>query len=337
MNIRRRLAWISIVSLATAVGMAQNNGDEAPGKGDLRVHLLVRVVTTDDRAVARNLTVRLMLESGGGTLSTSSTNSEGVADMTISHAGNYKVEVSGPGVETTASDPFSILKWDMSHQEIVHVRLKGSAAENSTPTGSSMASANNLAVPKDAEKEFDAGVSSMRASDWKGAQAHFQKAIDKYPRFDSAYDNLGMAKQNGGDMAGAKEAYQKALELNDHNADAQRNMGRVYESEKNWPAAEEILTKSLSIEPNNAGSLTLLSIAELEQGKLNEAITHAGRVHSLDHKSYAMAHLVLARAYEMKGEKSNAIAQYQLFLSEEPNGPRSEAAKKRLAKLQAAG
>ncbi|ABF41300.1 Tetratricopeptide repeat protein [Candidatus Koribacter versatilis Ellin345] len=314
--------------------MGQQNGEEVSNLGNLSVNLQIRVLMADDRAVSQSLHVRLMSE--GATVSTTQTDSSGSAAMTITRAGTYQIEVSGPGIETTDSEQFPIVRADRNHNEVIRVALKGQKVEGK-PTAGGVAPASGFTVPKDASKEFDAGVSSMHASDWKKAQEHFQSAIDKYPNFDAAWDNLGMARQNGGDAAGAKAAYQKALGLNDHNADAQRNLARVFEAEGNWPGAEELLVKSLGIEPNNAGSLTLLSIAQLKQNKIDEAIASAGRVHALEHKSYATAHLVLAQAYEMKGRTKDAISEYQLFLSEEPNGPRSEAAKKKMAKLQAAG
>ena len=337
MNRICKLTLLVAVFVASIPAIAQNDGEEASSRFDEHIHIQVHVVTGDDRPVSQAMHVRLMYERNPAPIVTVSTNAEGVADFNCPRTGNFQIEVSGPGIETTTSDPFPLTRFDRTHIETIRVKLKGAAANAAAPNPST-AGVKELGVPKDAAKEFDAGVASMHASDWQKAQSHFQTAIDKYPTFDQAYDNLGMAKQNAGDTAGAKVAYQKALELNDHNADAQRNMARLMEGEKNWAGAEELLNKSLAVEPNNAGSLTLLSIAQIEQGKVDDAIASAIRVHALEHKSYAVAHLVLARAYEMKSRNGDAIAEYQMYLKEEPTGPRAEAAKKKLQKLtQAAG
>jgi hypothetical protein len=44
---------------------------------------------------------------------------------------------------------------------------------------------------------------------------------------------------------------------------------------------------------------------------------------------------VAARAFEKKNDGANAIAQLELFLKEEPPGPRAEAARKELQKVEA--
>ncbi len=319
----------------SALLWAQQDGGEAGS--DVSVAVQVRVVTADDRAYSEPVLVRIVGVTIPGTLAQGTTGPEGIAQLMIPSRGSVRVEVSGAHIEAAASDAFFVGRYDRNTTQIVHVSLRANSSAASKSGLPVVAAAEDFAIPKSASKAFSAGIESLRRQDWSKAQEQFQRAIAVYPQFDRAYDHLGVAKQNGGDMAGAKAAYQKALELNDHNADAERNLARVLEGEKNWSDAEELLVRSLGIEPNNAGSLTLLSVAQLKQGKIDEAIASAGRVHALDHKSYATVHLVLAQAYELKGRSRDAIAEYQLFLSEEPNGPRSEAAKKRMAKLQATG
>ena len=326
----KRLAAVFLLFVLTGTLLAQRSRSSGTDTG---ISLQVRVVAENEHAITVPVRVELLPATGSATLLETTAESDGMAELALQHAGQYRLRVSGFSVETTTTDSFIVDPESHQHMEFVHVKLKKTDAGSGSPGG--LAVANDLAVPKDAEKAFDAGVASLRSNDWKGAEKHFREAIDKYAKFDRAYDNLGIALQNAGDLAGARAAYAKALELNDHNADAQRNMARMYESEKNWPAAEEMLQKSMAVEPNNAGALTLMAIAEIEQGKLDEAISFASRVHALEHKSYAVAHFVLARAYEIKGRMSDAIAEYRLFLTEEPSGPRSEVAKKKLAKLQA--
>jgi Flp pilus assembly protein TadD len=328
----KRLAVVSLLILITAAtAIAQRSRGNS---SDSSISLQVRIVADNEHAITTPVRVELLPATGSATLMETTAESDGMAELILQHNGQFRLRVSGMGVETTTTDSFIVDPEARQHMEFVHVKLKQSANGASNAPGG-LSGANDYQVPKDAEKAFDAGVVSLRSNDWKGAEKHFQEAIDKYPKFDRAYDNLGIARQNANDLSGAKVAYAKALELNDHNADAQRNMARLYEGDKNWARAEDMLQKSMSVEPNNAGALTLMAIAEIEQGKLDEAISFASRVHALEHKSYAVAHFVLARAYELKGRMTDAIAEYRMFLSEEPSGPRSEVAKKKLAKLSA--
>lgn len=294
------------------------------------IELQVHVVSEKDRAVAIVAQIELVASSGG-TVAAQSTDGQGVAHFSLTNAGNFRARVTGAGIKTTVSDSFTVNRGDGMVTQNVRVQMDvASGAAN----GNSTVSVADYAVPKDAAKAFDKGVGQLRKSQWKDAERSFQNAIAIHPNFDRAYDNLGLAKQNGGDVPGAQAAYEMALTLNDHNADAQRNLARILESKRDWPRATDLLVKSLATEPNNAGSLALLSIAMLEQGKVDDAIAAASRVHGLEHKSYPVAHFVLARAYALKQQNDNAVAEYRLYLKEEPSGARAEAAKNELAKLQ---
>jgi tetratricopeptide (TPR) repeat protein len=328
-----RIAFLVVVaSLFSATGYSQQNEPIENGNPRDRIILQVRVVSANDRPIGLNLRVELMPSQSAGTMMEALTNGQGLADMTLYQEGEFRLRVSGPGVETALSETFSLVRGEGTHIEFVRAKLVGATDQPAAAAGG-VSSAASYSIPKDAAKEFDKGVAELRKNNWSDAAAHFQTAIDRYPKFDQAYDDLGIAKQNGGDVAGAKVAYQKAIELNDHNAGAQRDLARILEKEKNWPAAAELLGHSLAVDPNNAGSLTLLSIAQLEQGQVDEAISTASRVHALEHKSYPIAHLVLARAYELKSQNDDAIAQYRIYLVEDPAGPKAQAAKENLARL----
>lgn len=302
------------------------------GSGDLESsQVQVRVVNDAGRPVNMILRVELLPSGTETPIAQVHTETDGMARLNVAPGGGtYQLRISGSGIETMVTGIFTVERLENSHLEVVKVKLK-------QPTGgaasSGMSSASDYSIPKNAKKEMDAAAVSLHASDWKGAQQHFEAAIKAYPKYDRAYYGLGLAKQNLGDTRGAKEAFQQAIALNDHNADAERDLGRVLEGERDWKGAEDLLTKSLSVDQNSAASLTLLAIAQIQQGKVDDAIASASKVHALDHKPYAMAHLVLARAYESKSEKDKAVAEYKMFLEEEPSGPRADEAKKDLAKL----
>lgn len=303
--------------------------------GEESAEVQVRVVNDAGRPVNAILRVELLPSSGETPISQVHSETDGSARLTApAGGGSFRLRITGSGIETTTTGIFVIDHLETSHMEMVRVKMTEPAGSK-TAAGSGVGSASEYAMPKNARKEMDAGAASLHASDWKGAEQHFQAAIKAYPKLDRAYYGIGLAKQNEGDAAGAKENFQKAIELNDHNADAERDLGRALEQEQNWAGAVEMLSKSLAIEPNSAASLTLLSIAQIQQGKVDDAIASGSRVHALSHQSYAVVHLVLARAYVAKSQKENAITEYKLFLSEEPNGPRAEEAKKNLAELTA--
>jgi tetratricopeptide (TPR) repeat protein len=316
--------------MTASFSFAQRGGRVAQSGGEIQVH----IVTDDNHPLTRMVQVELLQGGGGFVIEQVRSNSDGTATlpMPAGGGGSFRLRVSGMGIQETTSDLFTVDARDTSHFEIVKVNVTNPDAGVSMPGG--VASANDLAIPGKARKEFETGAASLHAADWKGAETHFQSAIKQYPKFDRAYYGLGLAKQNDGDIAGAKEAFSKAVEINDHNADALRDLGRMEEDVQQWAEAEGLLIKSVAIDPSSAAALTLLAMAQIQQHKVDEAISSASRVHALNHKAYAVAHLILAMAYESKLQKDQAIAEYKLFIEEEPNGARTEGAKKELAKLQ---
>lgn len=327
----RRLLIVLLLCGAIAYGQRARGGIQSNG-----AQIQVRIVNENNRPVNLMLLVELLQGGGGFVVTQVRSNTDGSATLAMpaGGGGNFRLRISGMGIETTTSDLFTMDSRESSHFEVVKVKLNEQTnAANNLPGG--LASATDLSVPGKARKEFDAGVASLRATDWKGAATHFEAAIKSYPKFDRAWYGLGLAKQNDGDVPGAKEAYQKALDINDHNADALRDLGRMDVNEQKWAEAETLLVKSVAIDPTSAAALTLLAIAQIQQHKIDEAIANASRVHALSHKSYALAHFILARAYEAKSDSEKAIAEYKLFLEEEPTGVRAEDAKKQLARLEA--
>jgi len=81
--------------------------------------------------------------------------------------------------------------------------------------------------------------------DWKGAEAHYRKAIRSDPKYANAYDNLGtiLARQGRNDEAIGE--YRKALALNPRHAGAlyhlgweMENRGRFSDADRHYEAAQ---------------------------------------------------------------------------------------------------
>jgi tetratricopeptide (TPR) repeat protein len=195
-------------------------------------------------------------------------------------------------------------------------------------------SASELAIPPRARKEFDKGVEALHKYDLDHARQHFGKAIDIYPKFPSAYNNLGVVFARLGQLDREREALQAALQLNDHFELAYLNWARMDIAERNFGDAEDALRKASSLNGTDPVALILLAYSELMQGQLQGAIGDSQKAHELS-KPHAFVHRVAARAYEQKKQLDCAIAELKLSLDEEPTGSRADAARKELQMLQA--
>jgi tetratricopeptide (TPR) repeat protein len=189
-------------------------------------------------------------------------------------------------------------------------------------------------VPSRARKELDKANELAGKKKWEQAIHELNKAVTIDPAYAVAYNNLGVIYSQLGDQTRGAEALQRAISVNDHFALAYVNLGRMHIHAGDFPAAESMLDKASALNPLDTMTLILLSYAEFMDQHFDEAIATSRKAHALE-KPHAFVHRVAARAFEKKKEGVNAIAELELFLKEEPPGPRAEAARKELLTVEA--
>lgn len=207
-------------------------------------------------------------------------------------------------------------------------------APNTANPENAFVSAAELAIPGRARKEFDKGVEALHKHDLQQARHHFEKAVDLYPTFPSAYNNLGVVFARLGQVDSEREALQNALKLNDHFELAYLNLGRMDIARSNFTDAETVLKKASSLDATDPVALILLAYSELAQGHLAETIAISEKAHLLP-KLHAFVHRLAARAYEQQNRIDRAIAELKVSLEEEPTGTRADAARQELKMIEA--
>ncbi len=299
------------------------------------IEIQVRVTYEDDRPAGQQIKIDLT-NASGIPISQAFTDTSGRAIFSVSSPGIYLVRASGTDIKETASE--SVEVDPMDHMRVVFLRVKrisGTAQSASTSSNAQVTSAAQLRVPQDARKAFDKGMAAWQKQNFQQAANEFEKAVAAYPEYDTAYNNLGVMYAHLSQTDKAVAAFTRSVELNDKNADADRNLARMMMRQKDYPQAEELLKKSLTVQPLDASTLTMLAIAEIEDGKVDEALRDAQKVHELPHEGYAVAHYVAGEALEEKHEYQKASAEYLTYLRESPNGPDAAEVKSALARLSA--
>jgi Flp pilus assembly protein TadD len=197
-----------------------------------------------------------------------------------------------------------------------------------------LVSAYDLAAPRRARKELDKATELMANHELAQAIQRLNKAIAIYPTYGVAYNDLGVIYSRLGDSVREREALQTAISLDDHFALAYVNLGRMDITQGDFPSAESALDKASATDPGDPIALILLSYAEFMQGRFDQAIATSRKAHAID-KPHAFVHRVAARAFERQGQGAKAVAELNVFLKEEPSGPRADAARKELETVKA--
>jgi tetratricopeptide (TPR) repeat protein len=321
---------IAVVLLFTSAACAQIQSESSDVVRRLRVR-----IAFSDHAPCDSSTRVVLTGAMGFALAQGSVNGECVAEFFDVPSGAYRVSVSG--ANATNADEGEVEVNPVISQEL-EVRAKHTSVSDggSWVSGAAFISLSDLAMPAKAAREFEKANRFIAKQQWKNAIERLQKGIAIYPRYAAGYNNLGAVYSHMGDASDAREALRKALKLDDHLAPAYVNLARLSFLDKDFSNAEMLLTRALTVEPAaNADELILAAYAQLEDHHLDQAIqtSHQGHAARFDH--HAFLHLVAANAYEQESRSADCIAELQLYLTEQPNGPQAEKVRTALATLEA--
>jgi len=325
----------TVLVLFIATAQAQlRNGPQGMGSNVGNVH--VHVVLTNDRHAGGYLKVQLMEGSTDMVLGTSYTNDSGEVEFSGVPVGDYHVQISGDGIQTTDSEIFEVDNRKVTQAEYVPVREVEDTGPRPVSAHSSMVSATDLNVSNKARKELDKANEAMVMQNYKKAMEHMNVALQLAPKYATAYNNLGVLYARMNDLPHEEEALKKAVELDDHFAPALLNYGKLCLQQKNFPLAEQMLQKDVTVEPDNALALMLLADAEYMNRHFDVAIVNAKKAHTVSRDHPSFTHYIAARAYQQENQQPQALAEFQQFLKEEPKGPRADHVRGDIAKIQAA-
>jgi Tfp pilus assembly protein PilF len=316
-----------LAGLCCSAALAQNNSETC--------QLTVRVRTMQDREYARPLQVEL-LSRGGTPISAAQTNGTGNADFQVMSGGTYRVQVSGQGVETTTAE-FRIPDGEQVHMETVNVKPSSPTNQQHEAQGSSPTiSLAEMNIPDKARDELQKGMGAFGKGDMEKAQQRFEKAISIYPQYARAYAAEGIIAVKSGDRVKAKTLFSKAIEVDDKFVPAYLDLARVAFQDKNYVEAESLLRKVMVINPSVPDAVALLASAEYMNKEYDNALADARRTHTLlNHEQFADVHLLAGKILEMQDRAPEAIAEYQLFLKEDPNSPQVPMVQKEVGQLEA--
>jgi tetratricopeptide (TPR) repeat protein len=329
-----RLAFATVPLLAVcAYGQFHggSNGGVSIGVGNVHVH----VIFENDRKAGANLLVRLMKGSSSTPVDTTWTNEAGQANFSGIVVGQYNVEVTGDGIVTTRSPTFDVDERKVTQSQYVVVRRVEDAAPKPGEARAPSVSAADLNVPAKARKELDKASKAMDAQDNKKALEHLQKALAIAPRYVTAYNNLGVLYARMNDIPHEREALEKAISFDPHFGPALLNLGRLDVRQKAFSEAEDVLAKEVGIDPTNPESLMLLADAEYMDQHYDAAIGNAQKAHAVAEKHPSFVHYIAARAYQHENKTQQALAEFELFLQEEPKGPRADHVRGDIARITA--
>lgn len=212
----------------------------------------------------------------------------------------------------------------------VQLRYKNSAEAEKTGT----VNAALAGVPKNALKEYEKAQRAAREGDGKRAVESLKKAVELYPDFMLAYNDLGLAYFRLNQLEEAAEALRKAIKLAPDNVTPVLNYGIVLFYQKQYPQAEEQLRAVIKKRETSPKAHLFLGRSLIRQSKLAEAETSLRRAVEIGGPDVNEGYRILGGIYMETGDNKRAVEALEKYLALEPNAKDADAVRQILAKLR---
>jgi tetratricopeptide (TPR) repeat protein len=124
--------------------------------------------------------------------------------------------------------------------------------------GSSISVTSALA-PDGAKKALEKAREEERKAQWDKAEQSLQKAVKIYPKYASAWFELGRVQLAKKDLAGAKQSFQQAVNADPKFVNPYDGLAQLAFQARQWPEVVDTTNKLLALNPVNFPSAYFLS------------------------------------------------------------------------------
>jgi tetratricopeptide (TPR) repeat protein len=197
-------------------------------------------------------------------------------------------------------------------------------------------SATSLQAPKDAKKAYDKARSALKKNKLDEAQKELQKAVEIYPRYATAWFELGRVHEQGNDVGQAREAYSKALEADVKFVNPYLQMALIAAKENKWQDVADTTDRVLKLNPFDFPQAFFYnSVANYNLGKLDAAEKSARDAQKLDtqHRIPKVDHL-LGMILAQKRDYNGAAEQMRSYLKFSPQAQDADTVRTQLAEIE---
>ena len=197
-------------------------------------------------------------------------------------------------------------------------------------------SASSLAAPKDARKAFEKGTDALRKKKFEEAEKSFQKAVDAYPGYASAWFELGRLQAHDGHADDARKSFEAAVKADPKFVSPYMEITVMEVRAQRWKEVAEMSDKVVSLDPFDYPQAYFLNaVANYNVQNLAAAERSAREAERLDTrhdfpKSSQLLGLILAQRHDFTG----AAEQFRTYLKLAPTATDADTVRKQLDEVE---
>jgi len=278
--------------------------------------------------------VQVTLSNMRGTQARLYSDNQGQFEIRNLPPGEYTLDVEGDRlVYEVTSERVGILAGAPTN---VTLTLKEKAAKDATRPAGAVASVSELTkdVPPKARKEFERASKSVNEGKTDEAIAHLRRAIQEYPDFLMAHNDLGVQLLAQKKLDEAAGEFRRALQIDPKAFNPNLNLGLVLVRQQRYEEAVEILRTAVALESTAPAAHLYLGLALKGTGDLEAAEPEFKSAYSGGGEAYSIALFYLGDLYLKRGDRTHARQAFELYLHQSPNGPYAAQARQLVSLLR---
>lgn len=302
--------------------------------------------STADRSSGGSIRGRVVLPSGGflsegvkislstirGVEASVYTDNSGKFEFTRLVPGHYQIsaeadrerfEIATESIEVVRNQPV-----------FLNLVLKEKAQASRPKAGALSATELDANIPEKARKEFERASSLNREGKSEEAIAHLRKAIEFYPRYLMAYNDLGAQLLDLGRLDDAEAALRHALSIDAGAFNPTLNLGILLLKKGQLAEARTILEKAVSLQAQSPAARLYNGLALVATSEIDRAEKEFATAYDLGGHEFAVALFHLGQIYMDRGDRNRAREFFQHYLREAPNASNSVQVRKLIAMLE---
>jgi tetratricopeptide (TPR) repeat protein len=197
-------------------------------------------------------------------------------------------------------------------------------------------SAVSLAAPKDARKAYEKGLDALKKKKFDDAQLNFEKAVEVYPHYATAWYELGMLQAGQGKMDMARSYFDKASEFDPKFVQPYLQVSILELQASRWQGLAEVTDKILKLDSFDfPQAFYFNSVANYNLHNMEAAEKSALAAERLDtrHAIPKVSHLLgLILAY--KKDYAGAAERFKAYLEYAPEAKDAAKVRSQLAEVE---
>jgi tetratricopeptide (TPR) repeat protein len=194
----------------------------------------------------------------------------------------------------------------------------------------------SLQAPKDAKKAYDKGMEAVKKSKYDDAQKNFEKAVEAYPNYSTAWFELGMLQAGQDKMDMARVYFQKSIDCDPKFVRPYLQLAVIALQASKWQELAAVTDKTVKLDPFDYPQAWFFnSVANFNMQRFDAAEKSALEAERLDtrHQFPKNSH-VLGIVLALKKDYAGAAERFKTYLKYAPTADDAAKVRQQLAEVE---